>query len=191
MSPERNRNNYLISFDEVASNAKEAVLENGGQAPVLIVEGSKNIIVIPIEKMPDTHGERLGIMRFVGQVAAKSGRIGNLQQVFFLSEGWMSAARNGETPELKPSQDPDRKEVLIVSALQVRGRKKQIKLFEMVRDQNKKVVELPELSPSPEKESSVDVPLLDAFVQGFQFAFRAVLINPKFRVALVFHFNCC
>jgi len=51
-------------------------------------------------------------------------------------------------------------------------RRKQLKLFEMVRNQNNQVVNLPELSPSPEKERNVEVPLLDAFAQGFKLAFQ-------------------
>ncbi|MGA7193995.1 MAG: hypothetical protein WBW94_10210 [Anaerolineales bacterium] len=173
MSPERSGGKYLISFEEIASNAKDAVLENGNHVPVLIVEGSKNIFVIPVEAMPDTHGERLEMMRFVGQMAAKSGKVGNLQQAFFISEGWMSMAREDMPPEMRPSDDPNRKEVLIISGLQVKERKKSLKLFEMVRDRSKHVVNLPEILPPQAKDNKVEIPLLDAFAQGFQFAFQA------------------
>ena len=171
MSPERNE--YKLSFDEVVANAKDFVLKDGHHTPILIVEGSKNLIVSQIQEMPETHGERMEMMRFIGQAAAKSGRVGKLEQVVFISEGWMSMASEDKPPEMRPSEDPKRKEVLIISGLQIKERRKSLKLFEMVRNQNKKVVNLPEISPPHAKDDKVEVPLLDAFAQGFQLAFRA------------------
>lgn len=43
MSPERGQ--YHLGFDEVISNAKVVILRDGNHAPVLIVEGNKNIVV--------------------------------------------------------------------------------------------------------------------------------------------------
>jgi len=74
----------------------------------------------------------------------------------------------------RPSQDPDRKEVLIISAVQIKERKKQMKVFDVLRDSNQQVISLEEFLPEEKKEDvSVEVPLLDAFVDGFQMAFRA------------------
>ena len=115
--------------------------------PILIVEGSRNLIASQIPEMPETHGERMELMRFIGQAAAKSSRVGKLEQVFFISEGWMSMAKEDKPPEMRPSEDPNRKEVLIISGLQIKERKKILKLFEMVRDHSKQVVDLPEISP--------------------------------------------
>jgi hypothetical protein len=170
MSPERNR--YQISFEEVITNAKEIIRKDGHHVPVLIVEGSKNFIVSQIRDMPETHGERVELMRFFGMAAAKSGRIGRLEQVFFISECWMSVASEGKLPELRPSQDPQRKEVLIISGLKLEGLKKSLKLFEMVRKQDKQVVDLPELSSPQGKDEVIEIPLLDAFAQGFRTAFQ-------------------
>ena len=63
MSPERNE--YKLSFDEVVANAKDFVLKDGHHTPILIVEGSKNLIVSQIQEMPETHGERMEMMRFI------------------------------------------------------------------------------------------------------------------------------
>jgi hypothetical protein len=71
------------------------------------------------------------------------------------------------------SQDPDKKETLIISAIQMREQKKQMEIFEIVRDSTQQVVGLEKFLPEIEKkDESVDVLLLDAFVQGFQTAFR-------------------
>ena len=174
MTPEREqREQDHISFEEVISNAKEIMLRDGQHVPVLIMEASNNIVVGQIPDMPATHGERMELMRFLGQAAVKSSRVDQLQQVFMVSEGWMSMASEAKQAELRPSQDPDRKEVLIISAIQMRERKKHLKLFEILRDSTEQVVGLEEILPDEEKkDESVEVPLLDAFVHGFQMAFR-------------------
>ena len=124
MSPERN--SYRISFEEIIANAKEVTLKDGHHVPILIVEGSRNLIVSQFPEMPETHGERMELMRFIGQAAAKSSRVGKLEQVLFISEGWMSMAKEDKPPEMRPSEDPNRKEVLIISGLQIKERKRSL-----------------------------------------------------------------
>ena len=171
MSPERNQN--PITLEEIISNAKEIMLRDGKHVPVLIIEAGKNLVVGQIPDMPATHGERVELMRFLGQAAAKSGRVDQLQQVFMVSEGWMSMASEDKPAEIRPSQDPNRKEVLIISAMQMKERKKHLKVFEILRDSNEHVVGLEEFLPDEKKkDESVEIPLLDAFVQGFKLAFR-------------------
>src|SRR5215211_5354885 len=96
-----------ITFEEVVSNAKEIMLQDGQHLPTLIVEGSKSLIAGQIPDMPPTHGERLDLMRFLGQAAARSGRVDQLQQVFMVSEAWISRPREDKPTEMRPSQDPD------------------------------------------------------------------------------------
>jgi len=170
MSPERNQ--YRISFDEIVANAKEITLKDGHHVPILIVEGSKDLLTSQISEMPETHGERMQLMRFLGQAAAKSGMVGNLEQVFFISEGWMSTASQDKPPNIRPSVDPNRKEVLIISGLRVKDSRKNIRLFEMARDQNKQIVSLEQLLPPQEKDGRIEVPLLEAFAQGFKLAYQ-------------------
>jgi hypothetical protein len=167
MSPEHEQQN--ITIEEIISNAKEIMVRDGQHVPTLIVEGSKNLVAGQIPDMPPTHGERVELMRFLGQAAAKSGRVDQLQQVFMVSEGWMSEPRG----DMSPSQDPNRKEVLIISAIQMKERKKQMEIFEIFRDTSEQVVSIEKFLPHTEKkDQTVDIPLLDAFVQGFQTAFR-------------------
>ena len=84
----------------------------------------------------------------------------------------MSVANEGKLPENRPSQDPNRKEVLIISGLQLNGLKKSLRLFEMVRNQGKQVVDLPELLAPHGEEGDIEIPLLDAFAQGFRLAIQ-------------------
>lgn len=171
MSPERNQN--PLTLEQIISNAKEIMLRDGNHVPMLIVEGRKSLVAGPIPDLPETHKERVELMRSLGQASAKSGRVDHLQQVFMVSEGWMSVASEDQPVEIRPSQDPNKKEVLIISAIRMKERKKQMKVFEILRDSNEQVVDLQEFLPDEKKkDKSVEIPLLDAFVQGFQTAFR-------------------
>ena len=171
MSPERNQN--PITFEEIISYAKEIMLRDGKHVPVLIIEADNKLVAGQIPDMPATHGERVELLRFLGQAAAKSGRVNQLQQIFMVTEGWMSVASEDKPAEIRPSQDPNRKEVLIISAIQMKESKKQMKVFEILRDSTEQVVGLEEFLPDEKKkDESVEIPLLDAFVQGFQTAFR-------------------
>lgn len=171
MSPERGQ--YRTTFEDITEKAKEILIQDGQHVPLLIIEGSKKLVVSQIQDMPDTHDERAALMRFFGQAAARTAKIGRLEQVFFVSEGWMSAASKDKPPEMRPSQDPQRKEVLIISGLELKTRRKQLRIFEMVRNPSKRVVDLQELTPTSGRGGEIEIPLLDAFAQGFQTEFQA------------------
>jgi hypothetical protein len=167
------RGEYRARFEDVAQKAKEIALQDGSHVPILIVEGSRGMAISQMRDMPDTHDQRLDLMRSLGQAAARSGKLGRLNQVFFISEAWMSVANNGKPPDMRPSQDPNRKEVLIVTGLELKRQQKHLRIFEMIRNPEQRVVDLSELSPPQDKDGSIEIPLLDAFAQAFQFAFRA------------------
>jgi len=171
MSPER-RGKYQVNFEQVALNAKELTLRDGHHVPILIVEGSMKYLINTFREMPDTHQARAQMMDLIGRTFATNGRIGRLRQVFFICEGWMSMGRKENLPKIRPSEDPDRLEVLIISGLQVEGNKKNLILFQMDRDNQNRLVDLREIKPSGERAGEVEVPLLDAFVKGFQGAIR-------------------
>ena len=171
MSPERNQ--PPITIEEIISSAKEIMLRDGKHIPVLIVETNNKLVAGQISYMPATHGERVELMHHLGQATAKSGRVDQFQQVFMVQEGWMSVATKDKPPDVRPSEDPNRKEVLIVSAIEMKDRKKHMRVFEILRDRHKQVAGFEEFVPDEKKkDESVEVPLLDAFVQGFQTAFR-------------------
>jgi hypothetical protein len=56
----------------------------------------------------------------------------------------------------------------------VKEQKKRLEVLEILRDSNQQVIGLKEFLPGEEKkDEKIEIPLLDAFVQGFQMAFRA------------------
>jgi len=170
MSPERAQ--HQINWEEIIFLAQETILRCGRHVPTLIVEGSQKMARGQIQDLPETHGERLELMRFLGQSAAKDGNIDKLHEVFMIFEGWLSAEGEDKPAEARPAQDPKRKEVLIISGLQMKERKKLLKIFEILREKDHKIVGFEEcLSDEKQQEATVEVPLLEAFVHGFQSAF--------------------
>lgn len=171
MSPERNRSPQ-VNFDEIVRLAKETILREGKHGTMLFIQGDKNTRITGFGIFPDTHEGRIAMMQAAGRSAALGGEIGRLRQVFMISEGWMSMVMEGKPPNVRPSQDPNRKEVLIVSGLRVEDQLKGLRLYEMRRNFRGKLTDLDEVKPGEGKSGTVDVPLLDAFVEGFQIAFR-------------------
>src|SRR5258706_1581238 len=172
MLPERKGNTYSISFEEVTLVAKEMTLKNGGHEALFIMDGSKHIIAGGVGTLPATHDSRIRLMQSAGRYAARSGEVGRLRQVFMISEGWMSRSKEGKPLKMRPIHDPDRKEVLIVSGLQIQEQLKYLKMFEMKRDQDGRLINLEELIPDTGKNGKIEIPLVDAFAEGFQLAFR-------------------
>jgi hypothetical protein len=158
----------LLTLDDVTCTAKETTLRAGYHLPTVIVEGERRSIVGQIEQLADTFEEREAQMFVQGMAVAQMGGMGVLQQVFFISEGWMSVRSKDAPPSLPPSQDPQRKEVLIVAHHQVQSVKNTGVMFEMRRNVKGKLIELPAL-PMPDAQTDLDFrnPLLEAFVIGF------------------------
>ncbi len=180
MTPERNDKGIEgetngINFEDITRLAIESTLVAGNHTPCVIIDGSKRMIYGGVPHLPETHDERMQFMYAAGQVIAMSKEAGKLRQVFLISEGWMSLPKESESPKTLPSQDPNRKEVLIISGLEIEKQAKYLKLFKMLRDKEGKLIGLTEVIPGEKENSRVDVPLLEAFKKGFQAAVQESL----------------
>ena len=81
----------------------------------------------------------------------------------------MIVGEEGEPPSSRPSQDPKRKEVLVISNLSTSEQESRLVIFEMVRDVEGQLAELRDIQlPGENEESHAETPLLDAFVDGFR-----------------------
>jgi hypothetical protein len=134
----------------------------------LIIEGSKHTAVIGMPDIAETHDERLQQMALVGFVTAHRGEVGKLRQVFLITEAWMSTAEQGKPPHYPPSQDPKRKEVLVVSQLRVNPDKGAVALIEMLPDETGKLSEARQLDTPNQEDVEVRSALLLAFAAGFE-----------------------
>jgi hypothetical protein len=172
MPPER-RQASPFTLEEVARLATEVILEYGNHVPTLIAQGEHGPLLHQMDPFPHTHEGRRHWMYVTGMVMAQSGRLPDLKQVFFISEGWMSTASEDTPPVVPPSQDPDRIEVLFISGLEVEGHKADMVMYEMERNAEGRLVDLVPM-PAPEGgDTQLESPLLDAFVEGYRTGMRS------------------
>lgn len=60
-------------------------------------------------------------MFVAGQALARDSGAEQLRSVYFVSEAWLSQAQDGRLPDVPPSQNPQRKEVLIVNGVEAKS----------------------------------------------------------------------
>jgi hypothetical protein len=99
--------------DEILTAAKDAMFRFGECAPIVFVRGTKGKSYMPLPEA-ETFAERVTIMTQAGRQMAQTGKVGEIEQVIYVFQGWSSPAR---IPFLRPSLDPNRAEVLVISAL--------------------------------------------------------------------------
>lgn len=167
MKREREQPPAPIPFEHVISTARERLLRDGYHLPTLIVDGHLHPIILQINTLAPTHDERLAQMHIAGMAMAQDGRAGRLRRVFFISEAWISEGHDNKPPVTPPSQDPNRKEILVVAKYEASIQRFDMVITEMIRDENGILRELRELRRSDEKEEHVESSLLQAFIEGF------------------------
>lgn len=157
-----------MDMRDVARMARAIMLEHGSHYPIVLVEGSQGGFTALLKEFPAEHQAKVEEMTRAGSYFGEhQGRIGALRQVFFIAEGWMSLAKGGRTAEMRPSEDPDRKEVLLVSELDVEKVDQGFVILEVVRDGEGRVAELPEMDLGMDG-ARAESDLLPAFVAGFR-----------------------
>ncbi len=153
--------NQINTPDDVVDYAKKHLTKYGQLSPTLLIYGSTGNEVAPL---PDLAEEmKLSLLEAFGYTLASEQRIGQLDRLFLLAEGWRST-RNGPHASLRPQHDPDRIESLMVFCYQAADDSRRMVLYDQVRDQRGELVELKAL---PEAEN-VESPPLDAFIRGFK-----------------------
>ena len=154
-----------LTFEVVVAAAKETLLVNGTYPPLLVIKGKPHAIGIDVDFPP--HSQRRHEMMYViGVSTALTGVVDDVSEMFLISEAWMSDVEPGQHWIPKPSQDPKRREVLIISSVRLHDRQQRAVVIEMLRDSAGTLRELRDVSfetDSPLAES----PLLNAFVDGY------------------------
>jgi hypothetical protein len=167
MSPELPRHD-VPTLETVAAHAVELVLEHGSHVPTLIVSGSEGNTVLLMDDLAPTHDLRRQQMAMFGFAFGISGRVGELQQIFLITEAWMSARKGEQPPIIPPSVDPGRQEGLFISSLNPTQDQREFAAFVMLRDDEGVLRELKRILDEDVQDISSESPLLDAFVAGFQ-----------------------
>lgn len=165
MSVERKPNNF--SFEVIKNAALEIALRDGSHQPILIAQGSGGAVIGFPQQLPSTADERLRWMWGSGFEIASDPRIGNLEEIFFVCEGWMSEVRDGNIPDFSPAKDPQRKEILMVSSLKVGSQMANLAIFDMSRDELGNLTDLVEIEMDAEDGARSDNRLLVSFILGY------------------------
>ncbi len=109
---------------------------------------------------------------------AQSGTVGDIDLVVLVSDAWASPARE---PFIIPSQDKNRCEVLLISALDAHTKEQTLLLYACIREQNEAVIDLKPL-PVP-ADVKVEGPLLRAFLAGYRLVKGSLPTEPLERQA--------
>jgi hypothetical protein len=153
-----------MDLDTLSDFAREVLLRDGFHAASLFIETSEKVVALQIPEMGETHEDRAAQMLLAGFKLAQIANIGILKQVFFITEAWLSVVEDNK-PYIQPSKDPKRKEVLIITQMDVSENKMVTRTLEMKRDKRGKLTQVIK-RPALEGESA-ESPLLTAFVIGF------------------------
>lgn len=167
MSIERQPDRF--SPEDVVRIAKETTLRDGQHIPMVIAQGSAGGVITYFPELPESHEDKARLMFATGVAFARSQQVGVLQDVFFISEAWTAVLGKDEEVQVRPSQDPNRIEVLIIFHHKVEGEQTEMTMFEMVRDREDQLVELKLFEhPRFDKGGHAESPLVDAFLDGFR-----------------------
>ena len=158
-----------LTIEEVSQMARETAMRMGSHVPLLVVEGDLDRLLFPITEMAKTHEGRAQQLFIAGLMLARSGEVGVLHQLFFITEAWLSMVEDGKIPETPPSQDPKRKEVLTISHVNLLTGITHLAMLEMKRNEQGELQALEKLNEttSLSEVTTAESPLLSAFVTGF------------------------
>lgn len=167
MSGERKPEKY--QFEHVKQIAHETTLRSGHHIPLLIAQGSRGALMATPSELPSTPEGRQLLLWRMGFEFSSDGHIGELEEIFYISEAWMSTGEQDNLPVNPPSTDPQRKEILLIASQRADGDQAQIAIFEMVRDDRNELIGLEETELPPDQEDgNAKSVLLERFIAGFQ-----------------------
>ena len=155
----------------ISETAQEVLLRDGYHAPTLFVFGNKGGSAIQIMGDVETFRERAAMMQHIGAELAAEKKLGELRRVLLVSEGWASVPEDGKIPKIPPSEDPNRKEVLLIAMMDLEKVETQISMFEMLRDEKGQLTDLASVEQEM-KGSETRAYLLEEFVSGYQGSIR-------------------
>jgi hypothetical protein len=168
---------HIINIpDHIITTAKYTMYRRGGMPPTLYVCGTRQTVSFPMPQAKNPVGRAEQMIHTAIQLA-QAGTVGDIELLVFVSDAWASPARD---PVYIPSQDKNRCEVLLISAL---GQTKEQKLllYACIREQNGVLTDLKPL-PVP-ADVNVEGPLLRAFLTGYRLVQCSLATEPLKRSA--------
>jgi hypothetical protein len=166
MQHERDPQPAHLTLEQVTATATETLLTTGSHPPLLILDGEAEPVGFELE-LPNTAARRQEVLYMVGIFVARNDMVGTLHQVFLITEAWMGAAVDPGTDFRPPSEDPNRKEVLLIMNRSRSSSPVRAVTLEMLRDDQGVLQALKDVSSVGPDHASPVSPLLDAFLDGY------------------------
>lgn len=160
-----------MDINKIVKTVKKTILEQGGHHPTIIVEfEDEQDAVVLFDDMP-TDGHKKHMMFFTaGRKVGTEIKL-EVRDLCLISEAWLSKAMEGGQPKYdRPSLDPNKKEAIIISRIQVMPGPDKPQLvsslysYEMLRDGSGELMDL--LKYGEFKDGDVTNPLLSYFLSG-------------------------
>lgn len=152
---------------DIAKTACEVMLTNAVHSAQLVLVGGGKSGVIGFEEFPENHDLKRKAMFGAGRQYYKSVGPGQVDRLYFITEGWMSKVSEGEEiPGGQPSKDPNRVEVLAVTGRHHKTGQTPMLIYEVLRLPDGELNDLLELHY---EISDGESPLIDAFFMGYEF----------------------
>jgi hypothetical protein len=158
-----------MRIKEITTWAKEFMLKDGKHAPTLFVEtDAPKMVIAGLGDMPGTPEARRLYFLEAGRHLAADHPGERMREVALIVMSWASKRFPGQpAPKVRPSQDPNRMELLMISHLALNA-DSSIKLdgqmVEIIRDNTGKVRDLYHLPATVEGGKD---PILTLFMLGF------------------------
>lgn len=152
-----------MEIADMVREAKEFVLKHGEHLTLLVASGEKGRLYIYLPDFPDEYAEKVHFLFNVGREAGATKSPGRLNKVFLVMEAWQ-----GRNIHIRPSQDPNRIEVLIIGCLDMATKEQSATRLEYIRDANGILREIKDMVlPDGQTVAKAESPLLPAFVAGY------------------------
>ena len=151
---------------------------HGGIPPTLIVCGTKKTVSFLILGSEHRNARAQQLIRLATQLA-HARTVGEIDLVVLVTQAWVSPARVPFT--IQPSKDPNRCEVLVISALDGVTKEQKLLLYACIREPNGVITDLKPL-PVPALVK-VEGPLLRAFLTGYRLVKSSLATQPLERPA--------
>lgn len=159
------RTNHLESILKIS---EKTIMESNNHIPQLFLVGSQGKIMAILAELPENSEAKHKLLFMAGYkmgVDPKANEaLGELQELFFVSEAWVSIIPKGQQSTVQPRNDPEKKEYLIVSIKNLKKNTDSLVMREIIRNKEGKVVKLENDKTSGEVKSFI----IDQFIAGFQ-----------------------
>ena len=172
MSPDRQEPRgpkSLESFETVSQMATDTLLKHGSHYPMLLLDGSREnaLHLLAGFAQAESGTERQMQMFALGRQSATTNDWGDLRQAFFMMEAWFSD--RSQNPSVRPSEDPNKREGLLVESYNFQTDQYNIALFEIIRTGLDQVdlLDITEEQTKGEPVTEENSPTLAAFVKGY------------------------